>query len=390
MKLVGGRIAKNAMEAERRDVYISRGRIASFADAGWRAVAIDLSGCLLLPGLINSHDHLEFNLFPRLGSGRHANYVDWASAVYHPDLEPVATHLRVPKHVRLQWGGLKNLLSGVTTVSHHNPYDPAFSKKFPVRVVKRFGWAHSIHFDPGFQERYRETPRHWPFLIHAGEGTDELARKEICRLQRAGVLSERTVLVHAVALEKGCLEVVRQSGAGVVWCPTSNLHTIGRTLGPDALRSGIPIALGTDSALTAAGDLVDELSAVTSLGLLAEPDIYAMVTTVAARLLRLPSGEGTIHPGGVADVLAVLGDHSSPASAFNQLCPQLVILGGKVKLVAAGFVHRLPQKLTRPLKRIWLEQRGEYLVDAPVAELLAITKRFLGDDFALAGRRVAA
>ena len=30
---------------------------------------IDLQDYLILPGLINSHDHLEFNLFPRLGHG---------------------------------------------------------------------------------------------------------------------------------------------------------------------------------------------------------------------------------------------------------------------------------------------------------------------------------
>src|SRR6202008_3016358 len=34
---------------------------------------IDMPGYLLLPGLINAHDHLEFGLFPNLGSGPYQN-----------------------------------------------------------------------------------------------------------------------------------------------------------------------------------------------------------------------------------------------------------------------------------------------------------------------------
>ena len=47
------------------------------------------------------------------------------------------------------WGGLKNLLSGVTTVAHHNAFSGAvFTPDFPVRVVERYGWAHSLAFSP--------------------------------------------------------------------------------------------------------------------------------------------------------------------------------------------------------------------------------------------------
>jgi cytosine/adenosine deaminase-related metal-dependent hydrolase len=390
MKLIGARVARSGVEAERKDVCISRGRIVPLANVRKRGVDIDLSGCLLLPGLINGHDHLEFNLFPRLDSGPHANYVDWAASVFQPDQEPIRTHLRVPKHVRLRWGGLKNLFSGVTTVSHHNPYDSVFAAEFPLRVARRFGWAHSIHFAPDFETRYRNTPPDWPFLIHAGEGTDDLARNEIGRLHGAGVLGKKTVLIHAVALEKQGLEIVRQTGAGVVWCPSSNLNTVGQTLGPKVLASGVPIALGTDSALTALGDLIDEFSVAKRLGHLTDSDVYEMVTSVPAHLLRLRNGEGEIRTGGVADLLAVFDHQSSPASALDRLRPQLVIVGGKVKLVAANFTERLPASVTAILERISLEGRGEYLVDAPVAEILAISSRFLPEGIALSGRRVAA
>lgn len=390
MRLIGARVAKTGSEAEQTDIYINHGRIVPFSKSNRHAVEIDLSGCQLLPGLINSHDHLEFNLFPRLDSGRHANYVDWAASVYHPDREPIRTHLRVPKHIRLQWGGLKNLFSGVTTVSHHNPYDPVFAQGFPVRVARRFGWAHSIHFAPDFEKRYRDTPPDWPFLIHAGEGNDDMARREIGRLYSARVLGDSTVLIHAVALDENGIELVRQAGAGVVWCPSSNLHTVGVTLGAPVLNSGLLIALGTDSALTGLGDLIDELSLVKRLGHPTDRRIYDMVTTVAAQLLRLRNGEGEIREGGVADLVAVLDNGCSTASVLNQLRPLLVIVGGVVKLVATSLAERLPESATARLERIFLEGRGEYLVDAPVAELIATTRRFLPKDFLLAGRRIAA
>ena len=96
-----------------------------------RTMRCDLSGHLLLPGLINAHDHLEFNLFPRLGRGPYANASSWAADIYRPDASPVKEHLLVPKKVRLIWGGIKNLLSGVTTVAHHNPWEASvFAQHF--------------------------------------------------------------------------------------------------------------------------------------------------------------------------------------------------------------------------------------------------------------------
>ena len=139
---------------------------------------LDLSGHVVLPGLINAHDHLEFNLFPRLGRGPYANAGEWARDIYHPARSPVREHLRVPMRVRLWWGALKNLLSGVTTVCHHNPYHAdVFNAEFPVRVVRRFAWAHSLEFEPDRARRFRSTPADRPV-------SDPLRRRDGCRRAR--------------------------------------------------------------------------------------------------------------------------------------------------------------------------------------------------------------
>ena len=275
----------------------------------------------------------------------------------------------IPKNTRLRWGGPKNLLSGVTTVCHHNPRERAiFDPNFPVRVLKQFGWAHSLEFSPDVAERFRATPTDWPFILHLGEGVDRNAQREIFRLDELGVLDGRTVLVHAVALSGRGLRLAKQRGAALIWCPSSNLFLLGRTLN-GALSCGIPVALGSDSAVTAKGDLLDELRVARRY--LPASRLYSMVTTDAARILRLPHGFGAIVPGGPADLIAIADGGKEPAeSLLRARRPEWVIIGGKVKLTT----HPSPR-----LHRLSVEGRGTVFVSATVPRLT---------DVRLAGRRV--
>ena len=128
-----------------------------------------------------------------------------------------------------------------------------FDRNFPVRVVKQFGWAHSLEYSPDLAECFRRTPPEWPFVVHVAEGIDRTARDEIFRLDEMGVLDDRTILVHAVGLDKAGLALARRRKASIVWCPSSNLFLLGRTLDAKVRGSGIEVALGSDSAVTAAG-----------------------------------------------------------------------------------------------------------------------------------------
>jgi cytosine/adenosine deaminase-related metal-dependent hydrolase len=389
--LTGARVALSATSAERIDLEIRRGRVQSWGSFTGNGPELDLGGHLILPGLINCHDHLEFNLFPRLGRGPYPNATAWAEDIYHPDRSPVNDHLAVPKAARLAWGGLKNLLSGVTTVAHHNPYDAeVFDRGFPVRVVKRFGWAHSLRFSTDLAKSFRATPKRWPFLIHAAEGTDSDAAAEILELERAGVLSARTVLIHGVGIDCDSLEILLRHRASLVWCPSSNLFTLSQTVRPEVLRSAVPICLGTDSALTCQGDLACEFNVARAAGCLTAMDIYPMVTTQAARVLRLYRGEGEIREHAIADLVAVRDTGQNPAEALQDFVPALVILEGRIQLVSQDLAARIDPLLTRHLQKIELEGRGAWLVNVDVSLLRKATESVLGTNFQLAGRRVRA
>jgi cytosine/adenosine deaminase-related metal-dependent hydrolase len=390
MTLAGAKVAMGANISSRSDIIIRYGRIAFTPRARTQSVPkFDLSGFMILPGLVNAHDHLEFNLFPRLGRGPYPNAVAWAKEIFKPSEEPIASHLKLPKHIRLWWGGLKNLLNGVTSVAHHNPYDPTvFSRSFPVRVVRRFGWAHSLTFSPDIETSFRRTPSGAPFIVHAGEGTDCDSWRELYRLDEAKLLRSSTVLVHGVAIKPEDLQVIRSRGVSLVWCPTSNLFTLGRTVSPEVLNSEISIALGTDSALTADGDLLDELSVAGNH--VSSSRLYRMVTSDAARILHLKAGEGRIQDGGVADLLVVRANNENSPSRLLGSRPELVFLKGRLMLISAEAARELHITDLEGFQEVEIEGRGKWFVKSNVRGFLDQTKQILGERVCLAGRQVIA
>jgi cytosine/adenosine deaminase-related metal-dependent hydrolase len=344
---------------------------------------IDARGYIALPGLINAHDHLEFNLYPRLGRGPYPNSMAWSQDIYTPDRDPIRQHLQVPKPLRLLWGGIKNLLSGVTTVCHHNRRDePVLDENFPVRVVKRFGWAHSLDFSQDVRERFLATPKSWPFILHLGEATDAHGVDEIFKLHTLGALDDRTILVHAVALDGKGLALARKCGSSLIWCPSSNLFLLGKTLEAVALRSGLPIALGSDSALTADGDLLDELQVARHHVDCAR--LYRMVTDVPRRMLRLRANQA---PG---DVVWFNDVGIDPAPTLLQAGPpQMVMVGGKIKLCSDAFAERLPPTLLRRMFQFTIAGRAMFC-EQNMGDLYRKTALILGPDFLLAGKKVTA
>ena len=329
---------------------------------------LDVQGAFVLPGLINSHDHLELNHYGRVKfRERYTNAAAWID-----DMRPALSSDRrlranagFPLSSRLFVGGLKNVLSGATTVVHHNPRYRELGGWFPVRVVRRYGWAHSFALEgqpvgargergPDVRAACAATPPGRPFIVHAAEGIDADAAAELPRLEALGCLRPNTVLVHGVAITPLGWRRALRSGAGMVWCPASNQFLFGETAAVRALLDLSPaswahLALGTDSRLTGAGDLLDELRAAAATGLTTPSELLRMVTDAPARLFGLQDA-GTIRVGGPADLLVIRAAGGGAAESLvhtRRGDVLMVVTGGRPMLAAPDLAAVFAARRTR-------------------------------------------
>lgn len=295
---------------------------------------VDLRGDRLLPGLINAHDHLQLNSLPRLKcAARYRHVCEWIADINTRRQSDPAFEagVAVARDERLIIGGVKNLLSGVTTVAHHDPLYPSLSSPdYPTHVVSDYGWSHSLYIDgeDEVQRSYRSTPVRWPWIIHAAEGLDERAADEFERLDALGCLRSNTLIVHGVALDRAQRLRLDRAAAGLIWCPSSNLRLFGRTADVDDLMAHGRVALGTDSRLSGAHDLLEELHLVREISGLEEPALESMVTQDNARLLRL-SDRGSLQVGFRADILVLPA--ATPLSRATRADIRLVLRDGAVQ-----------------------------------------------------------
>lgn len=342
---------------------------------------LDLRGYLLFPGLVNAHDHLEFALFPRLGSGPYDNATEWARDIQAKDAETIALHKKVPKGVRLWWGGIRNLLCGVTTVCHHNPLDPLLrSSQFPVHVIQKYGWEHSLAFGGDISAAFRITPQPQPFLVHAGEGIDADASAELHTLDALGALDSRTVLVHGLAMDKADAKLINERGSALVICPTSNYFLFHKNHTSEQLHALDRLALGSDSPLTAEGDLLDEIRFANRVCHLPAERLYGMVTDGAAQILRLREGEGALRVGAKADFTVIRQQPGDPQDILSKLSwrdVELVVVAGQVRLASGEIFHRLPPSVARGLTALRVEDEWRWL-RGPASWMLHSAESVLG------------
>ena len=306
-------------------LYLSAGQVAASAPGG-AAFELDLRDHLVFPGLINAHDHLQLNSIPPLPQRPpFPNSYQWIEAVSRHRSEPaVQAATAVASADRHRHGALKNLLSGATTVLHHDPWHPLLDEPtFPVRVLNNFRWSHSLGlglpaqagaapaYGPSLRESFAATPPGVPWIIHLAEGTDARAAQELAQLEAFGCLADNTVLVHGVGLSESDTQLLLRRGAALVWFPSSNLSILGETLDPRPMFAAARLALGTDSRLSGARDLLAELKIAAARSDLTARELLQLVTSHAARVLRAPL-TGGLETGQHADLIVLRDQGGDP------------------------------------------------------------------------------
>ena len=185
--------------------------------------------------------------------------------------------------------------------------------------------------------RYASEQR-LPLSLHAAESSEEVAlarsgsgsfaemftqRKinylhprtpPIEYLHNAGVLASDVQVVHATRAEPRELEMLARAGASVAHCPRSNARLLTGIAPVYAMRRlGIPVVLGTDSAVSAGSlDIWEELRfaalAQRATSYAAQPswrDWVGMLTLEGARVFGVDAQVGSLEVGKRADIIAV-------------------------------------------------------------------------------------
>ncbi|MGZ6037777.1 MAG: amidohydrolase family protein, partial [Phenylobacterium sp.] len=284
------------IQARNRDVAVEDGRIVD--GGGGFDLVLRFPEADVAPGLINAHDHLHRNHYGRLGRPPYPNAYAWAADIQAQDADRIAQGRARLRREALLEGAWKNLFSGVTTVVHHDAWEPDFEDDFPLKVAP-VACADSL----GMASDLRPPADGGPFCLHLAEGADERAAGEVGELDGLGLLGPDLIAVHGVGMDEDGVARFRSSGAALVWCPSSNLFLFGKTAPEPLLAEGLDVLLGSDSRLTGDGDLLDEIRCARALGALDDGRLSDAVGVAAARRLSLP--EPSLEPGSDADLIVV-------------------------------------------------------------------------------------
>ncbi|HSM15326.1 MAG TPA: amidohydrolase family protein [Thermoanaerobaculia bacterium] len=347
------------------DVLVESGRIAAVGrglELAGPGRVIDVSGCAVLPGLIQGHVHLGQTLFRGLAENR--RLLAWLRERIWP-LE--AAHDAESAYWSARLGGLEGLLGGTTTIQDIGLGPEAGSllegivdtglravagkclmdsgDGLPERLAERTGAVLeeterlgerfdgagdglvSYVLNPRFalscsQELLRKVSeighrRGWPVHTHALEQRDETAavraatgRDEIELFRDLGLLDNDLRIAHGVWLRPRHWPELARRRFAVVHCPSANLKLgsgIARVAG--LRRAGIPVGVGGDGApcnnrLDAWTEirLAAQLQALRSgPGALSGLEALRLATSEGARALGLDREIGSIEPGKAAD-----------------------------------------------------------------------------------------
>jgi len=343
----------------------------------------DLAGRVVIPGLVNTHAHAGLSL--HRGCGDDGDLFQWAQAI------AVHTSSLTDEDIRrgCYQAALEMVRNGITTACDSTRYradlfsavasevglrslsgalanSPVFRPtgrpNWPLaleetrRAIAERGADERCRFYLGAHSPYSCTPEllvevkqvardlGLPFVIHAAENQSAVetvlkryGRRPVEFLHHLGVLDEHSILAHGVWLDAGEIELLAASGAAVSHNPVSNAKLAsGVAPVPELRRAGVPVGLGTDSALSNnALNLFQEMKFAVLLqrahrldgNALTARDALRMATLEGARVLGWQAEIGSLEPGKQADLVVLDLEHPLGLTA-ERVISDLVFAAG--------------------------------------------------------------
>lgn len=320
-------------------LLVEGGRITAVWDEGDEpaeaAGALTVAtGGIILPGLIDLHNHVAYNFLPFWSAGRTfddryewARASDYQAAVRDPYKAAKDADLRDEMvkfgEVRALVGGTTSILGALSTAGggilvRNIDQRTLGSDRIRTHVlrVQDFGCrscteaereaafdALKADFDSGELAA---------IFFHIAEGIDPELREEFHFLEEKGLLRREVVVTHGTALAHEDFEKMADVEMALVWSPRSNIELYGTTTDVrTASDAGVRIALAPDWSPSGSDNLLGELRYAAQFnsdelgGFFTPQQLVEMVTSVPGEIAGRGNDLGKLEVGFVADLLVL-------------------------------------------------------------------------------------
>lgn len=295
------------------------------------ATVVSCGGAVVSAGLINAHDHLNYNNQHPLpstqaGGTRYNHRHDWRGGVP----TPANQHGTGATSNGMRWNELRQIMAGTTSIAASTranaglrnldePEARDTALGFPRTEYQVFALGDSNEtFRPDCTWNYVYSEFQMSLfagvVTHTAEGINAYAHEEF-RCQSTSFMggrdyTERNVgHIHGVGLKAVDYFNMARDQSKLVWSPRSNISLYGNTaMAPLFHRLGGTIALGTDWTYSGSATMIREMACVAELnpaalgGYFSDEDIWLMATRHAAQATGTAALIGDLKPGMIADV----------------------------------------------------------------------------------------
>ncbi|HTZ60513.1 MAG TPA: amidohydrolase family protein [Acidobacteriaceae bacterium] len=318
---------------EKGTVLIRQGKIAAVGPkvkVPENVLTIETNG-IIAPGLIDLHNHLTWNVFPRWHPNQEfGSRYDWQKKeIYQTILEsPHASMVAEGLECEMErYAEIKAISEGETSAV--GSLADACSQ----------GLVHNLDTEDEFQVAYNVFPLRMTdsetaavrqrlenhqlhaFLIHLCEGshTDASSAHEFTVLKDRGLLIPGVAIIHGVALKPENFTEMAAHGVSLIWSPRSNLELYGNTADVAAAKAAhVQIALSPDWSPTGSDGLLAELNYAAAWNETQTPhpftdrELVAMATSIPAAITELSNRLGSLEVGHDADLLVIRPETAGP------------------------------------------------------------------------------
>ena len=292
------------------------------------AQVIDVGSSLVMPGLIDLHNHLAYNTLPLWTEPRqqtpfpHHNSWTRAETYAASTTWPAYALITACPQELLAYVEAKAIVGGTTSIQGSPPKNRPRDGWLVRNIEDETFGSHNANLiyasvltakPAALAERANKMRTGSAFIYHCSEGQrGSIVAREFTDAEAAGCLQPRFIAVHANAVDPAVFAHWQSPGA-IAWSPFSNLWLYGQTTDvPAARAAGINVCLGSDWAPSGTKNVLGELKSARltadHLGWsLSDRDLVMMATCLPGDTLDRAWGRqvGRLQPGAQADLLVI-------------------------------------------------------------------------------------